>query len=267
MLIAVLTPIYLVRAVKGSREEAYLFLLFALIFPIVAITTFESRWIVYAMPFFLLILVGFANESLRVRGSRSFSEQRGGVRNRSRVGVGLVRKFIVVLIMIFLLSAGVIGAATPLVDHGELDGVRSAALYLKEYAPAGAIVVVDPFIARQLGYYVSSYQLNLTLVLLQIPSLTASQSPLVNPLINPWGLQVKRIIPENIISVKPAYIIMGMDVFQWGLNQTMRNIILSEYRVTFLAQPPVGYNSDQYWWSELTQKFTIVVLQRVMPVG
>jgi len=214
---------------------------------------FHTYWIIYLIPFFFLMLAQITVESIRALRS-----------HRLRVHhLRLFRVLFLVVVMIFLVSQSTVGLAAPLVDRGDSEGIRLAALYLMHNARPGALVAIDPGNVFTLLYYVGAFQLNVTVLSLILPAPTPADQPQAGSRLTVGGNTAKWIVPGQLLQLRPDYIIMSRYALTWVLNQTMKSAIFSDYKDLHVYAPPVGYDAWNYWWAEVTGRVVFVLLQRV----
>jgi len=253
--------LYLWRGYRGSHPDQFLTVLFGIMTPILAISITHSYWFLYLMPFLFImassLTVGLVS---RLKVSNTWPNVR---QNDLR----FVKMALLATLMIFLLLNGIVGAATPFIDNDEYEASRIAALYLENHAPPGALVALDPTVTYQFTYYVTQYQLNISIVMIRVPSSALGAQPLPTgptSVIDPWGLQSKWIVPAEVITLGPEYLILSRALMLTGLNQTMRNIIFGQYTIVSYATPSTGYDWGHYYWgSDLTTPFTLLILQKL----
>jgi len=170
---------------------------------------------------------------------------------------------LLVLLIVFIMSQGIMGAATPMIDRGESDGYRVAALLVKQYVPPGSVVAISDNIGLPFAYYVGLYNINITMVLLLVPTVLFAppQKTSAPTTLNALGLRVRQIVPAQLFDLGPAYIVLDWGTLNWVFNETVRSLIFEHYVQVFVANPPIGY--DYYWAGHYDQTAgnAVIILQ------
>jgi len=244
LLVAVSASYLWVVVADAEPRASYIVLLFAGILPIIFISPVHTYWIIYAIPFFLLMLAYLLVSSIRL--IRESSVQLRGIRVYRVVFVGLI--------LFLLLSIVIIGAATPFVDNGDEEAPKLATLYLQHTAPPGSIVATEPLLLYGVSYYANIYDLNITVISMELPAPAlgseTQQQALAENLIDPSSFFQSWIVTSQVLELQPRFLVLTSRTLQYNINATIKQWIFGHYRAVAMFSPHVGYQWWGYYWGQ-----------------
>jgi len=203
----------------------------------------HSYWFIYSLPFCLIMIASF---TFRCARSLRITEVRlGGVVKGLKAWSHYLKFFVLMLVFVVIFSNTVIGMMAPVIDRGEIEGHRLAMLYVRNHVRDGDSVA--GWWGSLHMYYINLYNINVTFVPLEKSSRETSFIRLAE----------FRLDEQVLRTLKPRFIVIDRQNFDFRFNATMKEEVLRNYEIVWFSNPNVGY-----FWGLETDNQIYLVLER-----
>jgi 4-amino-4-deoxy-L-arabinose transferase-like glycosyltransferase len=242
-------------SLKAKVNPSFLMLFFIIPLSFFAINPWRGAglsWLVYPLPYYFIMLSSFTVHflcSLRTVGVSPSTVAKGLKKNSH-----FLKVFLLTLTVIFGFSNVVVGLTAPIIDKGEIEGARLAMLYIKNRVNQGD--AISGWWLSYYLYYINTYNLNVTFVSLEKVSLRS----LIKAQRSELALTFREfVLNEHVLTtLKPRFIIISRAYLGFFFNESMKEVLLSNYELVWFGRPYIGY----FWGPEETNFQTWLVFER-----
>jgi hypothetical protein len=246
---------YFTRFLRGQVAARFLVIMSVSWIPVLCAGRSQPYWTIYIWLFLAPIIAAFGysmTQFLLAELHPTSGDQKPRVITRRSAAATIL----LALIVVFIASEITVGAAIPIVDGGEREGLEKAMKYIRDNARPGDIIADS--VNFELIYYVQYYGLNVTIIPFMVPIKPRSVVEEAKGIYaRPW------VVSEAFLRSKPHFIVISWLRFLYNVNGTTKNMILSSYRIVSIQKPSVGFALvDSPWTSDFAGRVSFVLLER-----
>jgi len=253
--LAVFIPIPVLYHIHSSlkvtfRESYIMFLFLAPALFVIISPLRHSYWLIYSLPYYFIMFSNFTflcAHPLRISEVRPRNVVKG-LKSYSYY----LKFFAVVLAFIVIFSNTIIGVMAPVIDKGELEGLRLVMPYIRNRVNDGDSIA--GWWGLLIMYYINQYDINVTFLPLE-------KIPRKMDVTADIRLAEYQFEEQVLLTLKPRFIVIDRLNFDFRFNATMKEEVLTNYQIISF-RPTIGY-----FWGRETVHQICLVLERKSTLG